>query len=259
MKTLLRDLLTDLKAGRNVDTIVVVLLTAVIAILTLFNVTSQRVAISLVLALLVIITAKTLMMGKAIDRIAQTASLPAALPTFRDEDYASTIERATRISLLTITNFRFLAANSDTFHRYLQRGGEMRQILMNPDSSESMYSATTRAAGSSQDKDHTRSQVQLAVDKLYELAGSAISDAKLQAKRTDYATAHVISWFEFERESGRVFVTPSGFRQRTGTRPTIVVNAANDPGSYEYFTEYFENIWNWRGSAIIDLTADNHE
>jgi len=176
-----------------------------------------------------------------------------------DDHYLEQIQRASRISMICIANFRFVAANSDALHNFLRAEGELRELLLNGEHSESMYVATTRAIGSSQSPSHTHSQLQLTIDKLGELARSDDGQAtKVSVKQTNYPTAHVISWFEPHRGPGIIYVTPSGFHQRTQSRPTFVVSEEQDPVGYRYFADYFENLWTWDGSVIIEL-SDNED
>ena len=161
--------------------------------------------------------------------------------------------------MLAITNYRFLAANSEVLCQFLKSGGTMRELLLNPDNSESMYIATSRAIGSSKRESHTRGQIVLAIDTLRDLVKCSAGEGSIAAKQTEYATAHVISWFEFADGRGAICVTPTGFDQNSNSRPTVVLDKHRDADAFKFFSDYFENLWGWSKSTPVDLDGELSE
>jgi hypothetical protein len=69
----------------------------------------------------------------------------------------------------------------------------------------------------------------------------------------------VISRFEFDHSPGIIYVTPTGFLQKTELRPTFVIREDTDPVGYKYFSDYSDNLWTWRRSVRIDLTKPHED
>jgi hypothetical protein len=251
-----KQVLSNVRA-RNVEIYAVIILTTTIAFLALFDVVSIPVALAALLTAAALTAVLELERVTSIDRIEvllRSMSRGSTMENFHDEDYNALIDVATRVTFVSILNYRFLAANIETLAAFLKRGGELRQMMMDVNSNESMYSATIRSAGASNSEEHTRIQSQLTIDTLVELASDATAETPLIAKSIPFATAHVISRFEFDHSPGIIYVTPTGFLQKTELRPTFVIREDTDPVGYKYFSDYSDNFWTWSRSVKIDLT-----
>ncbi len=251
MRSFLRNVIDDLRSGRHLDVYCLLALSLVVAVLSAVGAASTDISLAVVLAGLVVLGATQLQYFKKLDAAVSNTHRPETIVVMRDEDYLIHLRNAERVSMLCIANFRFLAANSDSLHQFLQRGGALREILMDPGHAESLYVSTTRAVGSSAEVRHTRNQIALTIDKLRELARSATTKDHLLAKRARYPTSHVITWFEFRSSPDLIFVVPTGFQQRTEARPTLVLDKNANRTGYDYFAQYFENLWTWRESRPV--------
>jgi hypothetical protein len=246
----------DIQRGRNLDTYIAVAIGAVVTVLGLVGVVSVPIELAALLGTMVIIILFEVEQLHILDRIESKAgSQSFRVVHLRDEDYDKQIRTASRITLVTLLNFRWLAANSGTISDYLKRGGLLRELVMDVQSDEALYVATVRAFGASRKTQHTMGQYQLTVDKLREFAALA-PKGTLQVKQIPFATAHVITWFEFDYGPNIMYVTPSGFMQKTDTRPTFVIEQDTDPDLYSYFEMYTENLWGWEKSTIMELDDD---
>lgn len=248
MKDFLREALSDIRTGRHLDVYSFIGLSIIVGGLSAVGVAGVNVSLAVILAGMVVLGQTQLQYSKRLDKAASPRGLAMMM---RDHDYMVHFQDAERVSMLCIANFRFLAANSDSLSQYLERGGKLREVLIDADHAESLYVCTTRAVGSSTEVAHTRTQVTLTIDKLFELSQSTTEVNQLQAKETKYPTSHVITWFEFRRRPNVIFVVPTGFQQRTEARPTLSFQQDTDPIGYRYFAEYFENLWKWPKTRTI--------
>lgn len=245
----------DVKAGRNLDSYIAAAIGLVLAILGVIGITSLAINISALLAAVSIILLLELDRAHSLDGIQAVlrAQQSSALSILRDEDYAAQISYAKTITLVTLLNFRFLASNSETLANFLARGGHLRQLVMDVENAESIYVATKRASGASQSRDHTIGQARLTNDKIRELASSVSNGGTLDMRKCPYPTSHVITWFQFEWQPDVIYVTPSGFQQRSEARPTLTIMQDSDPVGFEFFRSYVENLWNWEDTEEVEL------
>jgi hypothetical protein len=250
MKTSFRNPWPDIREGRNLDAYVVALLAVLVAVLSLFGVTSVPIALAVVLSTLVVVTAQNLRMTALLDK-AQTPAT-AMFQLYDDSYYGPEISRCNRVSMLVTANDRFLAANGTAFRSCLDAGGKVRELLFDTSSDWGMRTITSRSVGSSKEAEYVVLRSKLANSKITELAKYA-GVRSVEVRRSTYPAAHVVLWLEFSKKPGVVYLTPGAFGIRTDERLTIRLDEHNDKDAYLFYANYFENLWEWQGTVQVDV------
>jgi len=98
--------------------------------------------------------------------------------------------------------------------------------------------------------------ISITLDKLKEFAQVSQNDLSVRAKHLDVLTAVIITWLEFHKGPGSIYVTVSGFQQAIGKRPSFCLKQDRDSDWYEFFAESFEKMWEDNASTDIDLSAN---
>jgi len=255
MRDLLKAIGADLKRGTNVDLYLTIAVCLVLAVMSVFGVAKVEWVLAAILAALLIQTANFISEQRKLDAllVAVTAANAPKLVTMNDTDYAVHIKRASKISMVCVANFRFLAVNAEHFADFVRRGGHLKEVMLDPTNKASVALSAARSVGSSTSADNTAAQIQLTIDKFKEFAYYKVSDGQVQLKLTPYLTSVVMSWFEFAAEPAVMFVTITAFRQPTGTRPTVVVREDTEQAAYKFFATFFDNIWTWDGTRTAEV------
>lgn len=253
MKKLVKAILTDIRRGQNIDSYATMLVCIVAIALSIAGVAKTEWVLSAVLVALVIQSAHFISEERKLDRVISTYGLAAGqtFNYFKDEDYVDRIKKATKIHMICVANFRFIAANATDFTDFVSRGGELREILLDPESQTSVDMSAYRSEGASANPDFTRSQINMTIEKLKEIASHQKHEGQVKVRKTTYLTAVIFTWFEFKDEPGVMCLTMTAFQQPTAKRPTVLVNEDRDLLAYEFFKAYYENIWRWKGSSVV--------
>jgi len=242
----------DIANGVNLDIYATMAVCAVVAVTSLLGLTKVEITASAILACTLLLT-----IGRASDREALkdirdcAHSQRTVFFHFHDSDYATRIKNATEIRMVSLANYRFLAANASSFHEFLRKGGVLKSIFLWPDDALNSFTAAARAYGASRNPAHIKIQVGLTMDKLREFRQLAPDPKAVLARHTKYVTSCVLTWIS-SPDSDEMFLSLPGFSQSTDTRPTLVISKKNDPGEFLFFAAFFENLWNWDHTRDID-------
>jgi len=240
----------DIREGRNLDAYVVAFLAVLVALLSLFGIASEHVALAVTLSALVILTVQSLRMTTLLERSPANTGLTFRL--YDDRDYAAEIGRSKRVSMLVTANDRFLAANGTAFRACLDGGGEIRELLFDTASDWGMRTVTSRSVGASKNVEYILLRSQAANAKIDELARYR-SPGTVEVRKTPHPAAHVVLWLEFPKESGVLYLTPGAFGIRTEERLTARIDEYDNKDAYRYFTDYFENLWTWEETTRVAI------
>jgi hypothetical protein len=249
---LLKSVISDIRKGISIDIYVTMLLSFIVLILSIFGIVETRVTISAILAVLLLLAISRLYDKKELVKIREAVSGGGSqFHHLRDEDFAKLIKESEEIWMVSVANFRFLASNISAFKEFLQKGGRLRSIYLYPDDSKNLFIASARAIGASRSYEHIRKQVELTTDKIRELRQLAAMPAAVEAKQTKYVTSVVFSRFR-SLQKDVIYLTLPGFQQATDKRSTVVVDKFTNGREFEFFVDFFNNLWNWEHSYNLE-------
>jgi len=255
----------DIRRGENIDVYLTILVCSGAILASTFNLVGEGSLINAILAALVLIAVTNIKAEKrqneAMEQLKWQRSALDLLNSgndiyhsLRDEHYQPHIDRCVALNMICVANFRFLAANVSQLSGMIKRGGKMRQIMLNKDKRAAVNVATSRSVGASQEYSHTIGQIQATIDKLCELKLNCSASDQIQVKHTSFVTNYVVNWFEFGgSEPDLMFIVLPGFRQTTDSRLSLIIRSNDEPEAFSFFKSYFENLWSWENSAIVNL------
>jgi hypothetical protein len=149
---------------------------------------------------------------------------------------------AKSISTLGITLFRLLPAFQYEFCEMLANGGQLRILLIDPDS-PAIEMASKRSDIGTPAKTQKRR-----VEDMLELLSrwkSNIPSANIQVKLLDYLPAYGITviYPRLNTVNASCLVRLFTFRTSTSTAPTIKPDPVNEAYWFEFFCDQFEKMW----------------
>jgi hypothetical protein len=251
--------LTEIKNRQNLDLYLNLLICAVLVVLGLVGVVSSNILFSGILAALLLSVVNSLNTRAVVDNLAHSVSSLAAskpegltLEAWDDAKLSKRIEAATQLSCMAIAGYTFISANSQQLKRMLNRGGRARFLLVDP-LGNALAMAVARNYGAAKSKDYQATLIRLALQKLKEVADES-NVQRLEVKLVDYLPETVMTMIDEHSEDGVIHVTYQGFNQPIATRPSLVLEAAKNPGLFTFHRKSYEDLWNWKSSRTIDLT-----
>jgi hypothetical protein len=248
VKPFFRDVWLDIRAGRNINVYIVVLLALLVAMLSLFGLAAVHWALAIILSALVLIAVQGLQTNALVAKLQTTRGM--AFRSYDDSEYASEISQCKRVSMIVTANDRFLAANGRAFRDCLDGGGQIRELLFDASSEWGMRAVTSRSTGSSKNAEYIVLRSQVANTKIKELAEYG-APGTVVVRKTPHPAAHVILWIEFSNAPGAIYLTPGAFGIRTEDRLTVRISEYDNKTAYTYFATYFNNLWEWEETREV--------
>lgn len=252
-----RRTVSDIKQGRYLDRYATLSTAFVVAVLSALGITDERVTLTVVLACLVILGLGEVETTRTLELLRSAAFAPPGrnrLLVMSSESYRPYIREAKCVRMLALANYQFLASNNAEFGKLLDAGGEIRLLMLHPESDWGLRAATARSLGASQTSEHIVTHVELTVEKLSEFAERAARAGQVEAMQTPYPAPFLLTMFEFSERDRIAMLVPSGFRQPLEVRPTIIIEEDADRQSVEFLFEYFDNLWNWEENTVVQLS-----
>ena len=245
----------DLRRGASIDLYISLLVCAVVAVMSILGFAKLEWVLSAILVVLLVQIGNFISERRKLDELLLKleSSKTAKLVSMLDTDFEVFIKRASKISMVCVANFRFLATNSVHFSEFVGRGGSLRQVMLDAADEASMALSIARSVGASTDPKSKIAQIELTIAKLREIASHNKNKGTVELKCSRFPTPIILSWFEFPSEPPIMFVTITGFKQPTSTRLTLVVRQDQNKMEYEFFSTFFENLWKWQGSTSVNL------
>lgn len=163
---------------------------------------------------------------------------------------------AQSISTLGITLFRFLPAFQYEFCEMLMNGGQLRVLLVDPNS-PAIEMASRRSDIGTPIKTQKRR-----VEDMLELLSrwkSNIPDADIQVKLLDYLPSYGITIInpKFDTDDEFCLVRLLTFRTPTSTAPTIKPDPVSEPYWFEFFCNQFEMMWEYAEAYALLHAVDS--
>jgi hypothetical protein len=265
MKKYLKTIWNEIREGKNIDVYLTMLVCGMLLVLDIFGVVSTSIISSGILATLLLIALSTLSSRHTNQRVEATlanieksADKRSALEFFSEWDgrlFKQKLATAREISLFAIANYDFITSNSEELKQFLQRGGQLRYIYVEPDG-EAIKMAADRGFGVEREPQHLPMLSAMSLRRLKEVAQEAPSQDSVKIKTIDYLPSSVITMVDHQEPSGVIFVTLNGFGQPFISRPSLTLNKQKDGKWFTFYQECFENIWQWTGCKDLDLVHD---
>lgn len=163
---------------------------------------------------------------------------------------------AKSISALGITLFRLLPAFQYEFCEMLANGGQLRVLLVDPNS-PAIEMASKRSDIGTPPKTQKRR-----VEDMLELLSrwrSNIPDADIQVKLLDYLPSYGITIIDPRSDADDAFclVRLITFKTSTSTAPTIRPDPVNETYWFEFFRDQFERMWKCAESYELVNAVDS--
>jgi hypothetical protein len=250
VKQVFRSAIRDVRSGKRIDAYTILILSAAVAVLSVFGVTSTTVSLAVLLAGLAVLASYSLGISRTLEEASPGRN--ESISWLSDRYYAELISASSRVKMLTIANYLFLEANNDAFHALMERGGEIRELMVDPDNECAQKIFYARSVGSSTRPGHLDSHYSLTVSKLQEFFEASRRN-RVMVRKTTYPPPYVMNIIEFDSRPSLAFIVPSGFQQAIENRPTFCLHEYDDARAFAYFTEYFDKLWNWNGTTEVTL------
>jgi len=246
----------QMSRGKDIDLYLTIVLAFVIFCLSLFHVTSSDVVSATILVTLMLLGVASLRNRYAYKEFSATLSRLLVygsqfLRHWRDVEFSSLISKSRRVSMLAVANYRFLSENDLQLTDLIKRGDFIRSILVNPNG-VALKMAADRRAGASAHPHYIENSIEMSKARLRAFADGA-EPGRVKLKYIDHLPSIIITWLEFEQDPGVMLLTLTSFKQPTDARPTFTLSQDKDSKWYQYYREYYENIWNWDGATDVHL------
>lgn len=258
MKTQLQDIWNDIRKGQNVDIYLTVVVCGVLIILDIFDIVSQPIVLSGILAVLILVAVGTLANRQVNERIRDALDNLKSSPArnffseWDETNFRQRLPTARDVSLLAVCNSQFVNSNVKGFSDFLARGGKLRCILVEPQS-DAMKMVMQREVGAGKQPSFLSTQVELALQVFHELAENAPNLDQVQVKLINHIPAVILTIVDGEADDGIMFVTLTGFGIPWTSRPSFTLHKQPDEKWFMFYYNSFNNIWNWEGGRAIDL------
>jgi hypothetical protein len=247
---ILKHIWRDLRHGENVDLYPVIFISLTATVLSQLGVTSQKLTLSLLLALVGLLAIAMLVNRRQNERIAMTlANLGDATVLSQrflgQEDYVDDITRRIRVAREVWLWGTMLSAHmpalEEEIRSNLERGLALRVLLVQPHSAALSMAAFRSGRITRSDLD---ADLQRNLNRLLNMS----SVGNLEYRVIDYLGPYVLYLFDPFSDSGYGMIRLANFRGSTFDRPTFELNADRDLFWFAYFRREFEAVW---GAASI--------
>ncbi|MBN2004671.1 MAG: hypothetical protein JXA21_15045 [Anaerolineae bacterium] len=261
MKRYIQRMWADIRQGQNVDVYLTILVCTALIVLDIFNlVNDMNDLASGVLAALLLMALSTLntrhvdqRLGQVLDQFQHSQRSSEFFGHWDMNAVKPHLKGAQEISLVLTGGFEFINSNADQLKVFVERGGLLRCILMDPDG-EVIPMAMERLYGDKHKPEYLISQINLCIQKLKEIAISAAKPECVQVAVADYLLEFTLTAVDSQSPEGIMFVTLNGFGHSPGARPTFILHREEDAKWFSFYNANVENLWTWSKLKRIDLS-----
>lgn len=236
---------------KSYDVYIVILIALALSVLGIRGTASIPLVLSGTLATLAIIAFGLLKnrqtdeaIEKSLDRMSNNPLGASALEFFKEEWdemlFQQRMETAKELSILAHANHEFISRNEERFGEFIQDGGKIRYIILEP-TGEAMQLFANRSGGAE------KSLAQACLQIMSKLAMEGTSGG-VEIKLINHLPSAIVTMIDPNTKGGVIFVSLCGFNQFFLSRPGFVLHKNRDGKVFEFYQTYFENLWNWEGS-----------
>jgi hypothetical protein len=253
-----RTIWQDIKAGRNLDIYITVILAFFVAILGIFGVANLAIISAAVLATLALVSVSLLQNRRENDSlqsaVSQLQKINETMSPFLGHEPSSYTEQNHLLSSARTVYFwgvsfsRMIPHVRDALERGLKAGLQVRFLILKPNSEAVRMDAFRDPF---QDAKRINLALEATISDLSILASKAISPARLEIRVIDYLPPWTIMAFDPRLPNGQVFVSLMTFRSANENRPTFRLKSPNDGEWVRIIIDQFDELW--KEAEAIDL------
>jgi hypothetical protein len=167
-----------------------------------------------------------------------------------DGTFVRSMEVAKNFSMLATVNHHFMQTHIGQLRSLVQRGGKVRFILLKYDG-EALRMMAERSHGVQHELEYSRGNSILGIQAIQRLMNEAPKN-NVELKLIDHLPGNIITSLDHGLLTGAMFITFYAFHQPAEQRPSFMLRHKRDGKYFEFFQQYFENIWNWEGAESFD-------
>jgi len=260
MGNFFKNIWSDIKQRKNLELYITLLVLIGVFLADIFGVETEAILIELVLAVLAMLLYTIVDLRRTnesvTEKLGQIITRPIAQNFFKrwdDEPFRQRFKSARKeMCMCAVANHTFVALNLDEISEFLTRGGRIRCVLVDPKTS-AINSAAERSGGYDKDPKMLAAQIDLSLKSLGELARQYPN--QIETRLMNHYPSAIITMLDASEKSGAMFVTLNGFEQPDYSRPSMVLNKADDGEWFEFYQTSFEHLWSWEKTKPYDLKA----
>jgi hypothetical protein len=259
MIKILRESISDIREGKNIDAYIAISLSIVIALLGLFSIVNNQIVNTVILICLGWLMSNTLNSHKenakkldvALQNITQGRTVLSAKLFFSEnyvnnsQSFQDAINTANELYIAGYAQNRMIVSYAPQISRICSSGGTFKLIVMDP-SSSLIELANKRSATPSKVSD-VQHQHQAALAKLGSIKEQHFTKGIFEVRLIDFIIPYTIIGFDFANpEKAKIYIWLTPFKEPSRTRPGFVVTEKDDPEWYHFFKGQFEKMWDWK-------------
>jgi hypothetical protein len=270
MKQLIKDIINDIRSGKNLDLYTSIVVCSIVVVLSIIPKSKLPTSVisAAILAVLLVLLARTLDsrhilhniklgLEKCETTIKRCSSSSATEIFFEWNDFklASKIKTAQEVAILAVSPNVFLDVNSESLRNLVVRGGMLKCIFVDPNC-ENFEMAAYRMFGIESDNPKVlRGEINNCIERIREIARNAPNTENVQLKLISCLPCSIVTIINGDNQDGIIYVTDIGFQQPCQRRPSFELRRKVDTKWFSYYSEQFEKLWNCHHSNRVDLNT----
>jgi len=266
MHTFFREVLNDIRSGKNLDVYVAILINAIFAVLSLLGIISLQILGAIMLTSLSWLSLNALserresttQTVKIIESI-QEAKSQVRSSDFFTENYVSNSEEfkekfhsAYELYVIGQGQARMVIAYGGFIRRILSNGGKVKFILSDPDGVGTEMAIKRSSARQSVERG--RQTHWSTIERLATNIMSPECKGEITIKFVDLLLPYTMYGFDvYDSNKAKIYVWMTPFQEPSERRPGFALSALQDPYWFSFFCSQFESLWNWDEAKQFDL------
>lgn len=264
MKKLFKEILSDFKAGKNIEIYITLLISFVVAILGVFDKVTNNILSSAMLAALSVLLFNAVsyshseknkedMLLKKLQELTQDATYVMFTDEFQRSELKDMLRDAEKVYLWGVTLSVTLGVFEDILVEKIASGLEVKTLSISPNSLP-VEMAVVRS-----DREASAEDIRFYLSRTKRKLGRIRKRSKnmsgtLEAKESIYFPPWTMIAINPHRDSGVMFVRLSSFETSGESRLSFLVSAYKHKKWFSFFINQFENVWD--KAKVIDKLVD---
>lgn len=255
---MLKEILKDIRNGQNLDAYIAIIVSVILAVLSLKSMVTIEIVGAAVLASISWLTFQALAEKKKNDRQREELALQisriipvSSASTFFSENYVNNsknlqdaFQNAQEIFIAGHAQTRMIIGYSSQITKVLERNGSVKFVLMDP-LGKAIENIVQRSANPDP-IEITRNTFKSGLARLDSIRKKISSGSKIKIKLIDFMLPFTIYGFDLNSpENARLFIWFTPFKETSDRRPGFMLTPKSDPVWYSHFKQQLETVWNW--------------
>ncbi len=237
---LLRRIISDVRQGENIDLYVTVFAAVVVSAISLVGYVPQDVLGPLSLAVLALLAFATLGNRHRLENLLkQRSGLPVFLGKFSD-DLAADLEKTRQLWLVGVSLYRFIVRFHAVLDHLIKDGASIRVLLVDPDGSGAVLSATGMYPPFSTERNRDRIREALSI--LTAFAQQANGPGTLEVRTLDYVPAFGAYMIDPSKSRGKIYLEHYPYAMAVDQIPKMQLSSS-DRDWYVHFKTQIKVLW----------------